>query len=128
MNKRDFLAERALQYASYLEEQNACLQAPARMKPEILEKSRKLNVQIVVQANAAAKKLDFWLYSLRVGFAVTFAICMLIGTSFTLQYHSPIPTRGENPVSGALQQKSQELSSFFNQFSQSILRMEDDNE
>lgn len=125
MNKKDSVAERAFQYASYLEEQDAFLQAPARMKPEILEKSRKLNVQIVVQANAAAKKLDFWLYSLRVGFAVTFAICMLFCTSFTLRYHPPALTRGENPVSGTLQQKSQELSSFLNQFSQSVLRMEE---
>lgn len=125
MDKKDSIAEHALQYASYLEEQDAFLQAPARMKPEILEKSRKLNVQIVVQANAAAKKLDFWLYSLRVGFAVTFAICMLVCTSFTLRYHSPVPTRGGNPVSGTLQQKSQEWSSFLNQFSQSVLEMEE---
>ena len=124
MQDHDEITKKMLQYASSLETQDALLHAPARMKSEILEQSRKPEVQLAVYTNRFTRRIEFLLYSLRVGFAVTFALYMLVGcTRFvnpqTLSYESQHP-----PISSTLHQKSQELSSYLNQLTQSFFETE----
>lgn len=124
MQDHDEITEKMLQYASSLETQDALLHAPARMKSEILEQSRKPEVQFAVYKNRFSRRMEFFLYSIRVGFAVSFALYMLVGcTHFvnpqTLSYEPRHPH-----ISSTLHQKSQELSTYLNQFTQSFFETE----
>ena len=51
--------------------------APAYLKEEILEKTRSVKMQTVKAARRASKRTRLFLYSLRVGFALTASLCLL---------------------------------------------------
>lgn len=126
MKDYDQITEDALAYGSALEAENALLHAPARMKSEIIERSQKPDVQLIVRTQAAAKKLEFFIYSLRVGFAVSFALFMLIRvTQLPYTYDTSPATTSEFQISETLRSKSQQLSSYLNQTTNSIFKTED---
>lgn len=123
MTNRDRLTNEILQYASQLEEQDALLHAPARTKSEILEKSRRLDVQLIVHTNIAAKKFEFFLYTLRVGFAVTFALFMLVSVSrFSIQTTGFLVR--DSSISSTLQYQTQRVNTYLSQISESIFALE----
>ncbi|MDO4295300.1 MAG: hypothetical protein Q4D90_03965 [bacterium] len=124
LDSSETLTKQALQYASILEEENALLPAPAHMKAEILEKSRRPEVQLLVRTQAVAQKLDFFLYSLRVGFAVVCALFMLTGLSRFSSNLSYFSDREAPPITGVLQHKTQEVNTYLNHVSQSIFTFE----
>lgn len=124
LDSSEALAKQALEYASILEEEDALLQAPTHMKAEILEKSRRPDIQLLVRTQAAAKRLDFLLYSLRVGFAMACALFMLTGLSRFSSDLSSFSDGEAPPIAGVLQHKTQEVNAYLNHVSQSILTFE----
>lgn len=58
-------------------ETEGLITAPAHMKQEILERSRRMDVQLVVQSRRLSKKMQLFFYSLKVGAAVAMALFML---------------------------------------------------
>ena len=57
-------------------EQNGMIKAPDRLKENIMSESKKINNQVVRQANNASAKLELWLYGLKTAVAVTVAIIL----------------------------------------------------
>lgn len=58
-------------------EEEGLISAPVHMKQEILKRSQSLDYQISVQARQISKRMQFLLYSMKVGAAVAMALFLL---------------------------------------------------
>ncbi len=58
-------------------EADRLIPAPAHMKQEILERSRRLDYQLRIRARQIPKKLQFLCYSLKIGAAVAMALFLV---------------------------------------------------
>lgn len=127
------------EFTGYVEE-HELLTAPKHMKELILERSRELDIQIVAKSNLASKKLEFFYYTLKVGFASAVAIAFLVfspgltfselspssgfsnGKEFSYRMHHD-PMRHDRP-SEVLYDKAGEFTNFFNQITSQLFKTE----
>lgn len=58
-------------------EAEGLLKAPAHMKQEILERSRRADYQLVLQTRKVSRNMQLFFYSLKVGAAVVMALFLL---------------------------------------------------
>lgn len=69
----DAYTERIIRQA----EAEGLIKAPAHMKQEILERSRRMDYQLAVTTRKASKQMQLFFYSLKVGAAVVAALFLL---------------------------------------------------
>ncbi|MCI9384696.1 MAG: hypothetical protein HFI24_10930, partial [Lachnospiraceae bacterium] len=58
-------------------EKEGLIKAPAHMKQEILERSKRLDYQLAVTTRKVSKQMQLFFYSLKVGAAVVTALFLL---------------------------------------------------
>lgn len=71
-------------------EAEGLIQAPAHMKQEILERSRRVDYQVAVTTRKVSKQTRLFFYSLRVGAAVVTALFLLFMVPQELPNETPM--------------------------------------
>lgn len=74
-------------------EAEGLIQAPAHMKQEILERSRRVDYQVAVTTRQVSKQMQLFFYSLKVGAAVVTALFLLFMVPKELPYEPPVAPR-----------------------------------
>lgn len=111
---------------------------PAYLKEDILMRTRQMDVQVSVQVKEKSRQMQLFMYSLKVGLAVMTSIFLLMLTTNIqdLQPEGGSSSKTERQrqerefaekepdITGILNQKSGEISSFLNDISNGLFRME----
>lgn len=74
-------------------EAEGLLRAPAHMKQEILERSRRVDYQLAVTSRQISRQMQFLFYSLKVGVAVVTALFLLLMVPKELPKAEPMSPR-----------------------------------
>lgn len=106
-------------------EQNEMLQAPSRMKDEIIKQSQKPSVALEITGKKVSKQVQLFWYSLRVSAAVAGALVCLLVLSLPSDFiTSHIPeqpkTKTEWDITNKLYQGSNKVTSYLDEITSSI--------
>lgn len=118
------------------QERNSLLaEPPAYLKEEILRRTRQMDVQAAVHIRETSRRVQFWMYSLKVGVAVMASIFLLMMTA-NVQNMDFETLRADQPrkqdvskevrITDTLKQKSGEISSILNNLSNGLFRINTD--
>lgn len=104
------------QFADHIEAGHM-LTAPRNMKAAILERSQKLDVQVIAKSNHASKRLQLFYYSLKVSFAAACALGLLIWSPQLplIQRTPPAFMEEDSGFSNRLFQRTRSLSDTINE-------------
>lgn len=82
-------------------EQDFSMEPPKYLEEEILERTKRVDVQAIVAAKKTSKKMQLLVYSLKVGFAVAASIFLLTMTTQVdqIQVMQQMPKRAETEMS-----------------------------
>ena len=81
--KKDMSDYELMQFIESIEE-NSLIKAPAHMKEEIMQKSKNPMVQITVETKRVSKKLQLFLYGLKVSAVAAAALTLLVVSSIPM--------------------------------------------
>lgn len=124
------------QFAGWMESPQ---KPPAYLKEEILQRTQQMDVQVSVHVREKSRQMQLFMYSLKVGLAVMTSIFLLMVTA-NIQALQPEKTNNwkeerrqqrqerevdedEADITGILNQKSGEISSFLYEVSNGLFRM-----
>lgn len=124
------------QFAGWMESPQ---EPPAYLKEEILQRTQQMDVQVSVHVKEKSRQMQLFMYSLKVGLAVMTSIFLLMVTTNIqnlqpekdgswkeeqMQQRQERETDGNEPdITGILNQKSGEISSFLYDVSNGLFRM-----
>lgn len=124
---------------SSLEQMELPHEPPAYLKEEILQRTQQMDVQMAVHVKEKSQQMQLFMYSLKVGLAVMTSIFLLMLTANIRELQPEIrswkteqmqqqrqerETAGKEPdITGILNQKSGEISSFLNEISNGLFRI-----
>ena len=106
---------------------------PAYLKEEILRRTRQMDVQAAIHIRETSRRVQFWLYSLKVGLAVMASIFLLMVTAnvqnmdFDTHRTDQVQRQDiskEVSITDTLKQKSGEISNILNNLSNGLFRID----
>lgn len=100
-------------------EAEGLIKAPAHMKQEILERSRRMDYQMAVTTRKVSKQMQLFFYSLKVGAAVVTALFLLLMVPKELPKETPVAPseaarRQEETLNRKLNNGMQEFNQMLN--------------
>lgn len=97
-------------------EAKGLIKAPAHMKQEILERSRRMDYQMAVTTRKVSKQMQLFFYSLKVGAAVVTALFLLLMVPKELPKETPVaPSEAARKQEETLNRKLNNGMQEFNQ-------------
>lgn len=101
-------------------EAEGLIKAPAHMKQEILERSRRVDYQLAVTTKKASKQMQLFFYSLKVGAAVATALFLLFMVPKELPKTEPVAPKEaarqqEETLNRRINQGMQEMNQMLNE-------------
>lgn len=123
----------AQQFADWMELPQ---EPPRYLKEEITQRTHQVDVQVSVQVKEKSRQIQLFLYSLKVGLAVMTSIFLLMLTAnfrdfdtgaareWRLERMQQQDAEGQMSITDTLNQKSGEISSFLNEVSNGLFRMD----
>lgn len=107
-------------------EANEMLRAPAHMKEEILQKMKNPAVVLTVQTKKASKKVQLFLYSLKISTAVAVALTAIVAISMPVDTVKIVPSqetsRQEWNITERIYEKSNSITTLLDEFSNQMLK------
>ncbi len=107
-------------------EANEMLQAPAHMKEEILQKMKNPAVVLTVQTKKVSKKVQLFLYSLKISTAVAVALTAIVAISMPVDTVKIVPSqetsRQEWNITERIYEKSNSITTLLGDFSNQMLK------